>query len=334
MNAGLSIVGSLVLLLAACGGSTPEDDTPAGAGGTATVTSSGGGGATSTTGTGAATAGGGGEGAGIVACAECADATDAGTIANASVVEASGLVASKRHPGAFYVNNDSGDSPRFFAIGSDGADRGEYQVQNASANDWEDISRGPCADSRASCVYLADIGDNAMGRASYAVYRVEEPTELTAGVHTVSAETLAYTYPDGSQNSEALAVHPITGEIFILTKNANETKLYRFPMPLTPGTPVVLEALGEVNVPGMIALVTGADFSPSGDSLLVRTYPSVWQFLIPSGTPIAQALTARPCDLPEALERQGEAIAWNAAGSGYVTVSEGASATLHAYSCR
>src|SRR4051812_46137151 len=40
----------------------------------------------------------------------------AGTVANAAIVEASGLGQSWNTPNTLFVHNDSGDSPRFFAI--------------------------------------------------------------------------------------------------------------------------------------------------------------------------------------------------------------------------
>ena len=95
------------------------------------------------------------------ACVHTLTASIPGTIASPSVVEASGIAASWRVNGVWWVHNDSGDSARVFAIGSDGRDLGEFALSGATAVDWEDIVAGPGPAFAVSYLYLADIGDNA-----------------------------------------------------------------------------------------------------------------------------------------------------------------------------
>src|ERR1700709_2495176 len=60
--------------------------------------------------------------------------------------ELSGLVVSRRQPGILYVHNDSGDSSRFFAIGTDGSLKGIFYFTGEKAlaplgvKDVEDIT--------------------------------------------------------------------------------------------------------------------------------------------------------------------------------------------------
>ncbi len=290
----------------------------------------------STTGSGGATTGAGGAtaGTGGAGCPTCGDPTAAGTLANDAITEASGIVASKTHANAYYVHNDSGDSARFFAVGADGADLGAYAVTGATANDWEDLSRGPCADPSKSCLFLADIGDNPETRTEYVVYRVEEPATLAPGAHTVAADAIRFTYPDGSHNAEALFADPTTGALHIVTKNANESRIYRLSPPFDTSGTTAATFLGVASIPDVLPLVTGADMLRDGSGILVRTYGSVWYFPVASGQAIEAALGATPCLLPTPTETQGEAIAWRPDGQGYVTLSEGASSELHAVGCR
>ncbi len=321
------VLGALALAALGCDGG--GETSVASSGGSTTSTSSGGSASTSagTAGTGA------GGGGGGPACPTCADATDAFVPAVAELTEASGLVASAVHDGVFYAHNDSGDSARFFAIGPAGEARGTYVLPGAGAVDWEDMARGPCADTSKSCLYFADVGDNDEVRTEYTIYRVAEPATLSAGTHDVAFEALPFQYPDGPHNCEALLVHPTTGVVTLVTKNASATAAYEMPMPLSPRTKVTLGAAHPVTVGGLIPLVTGGDVHPAGASVLLRTYTGVFLYPIGAGESAAQALGHEPCELVPPGEQQGETIAWSAAGDGYATLSEGAGQTLHRVAC-
>ncbi|NUP09857.1 MAG: hypothetical protein HOW73_27740 [Polyangiaceae bacterium] len=255
------------------------------------------------------------------------------TPANAGLVEASGLAASSVHEGAFYAHNDSGDTARFFAFGADGSDLGTYDVAGANAIDWEDMSRGPCADPKKSCLYFGDIGDNDTERKTYVVYRVEEPATLGPGTFTVQSEAFTFRYPDGSHNAEALLVHPTTGVVYIVTKSASAAKIFAFPTPLDSKKTATLVELGEATVPDLIPLVTGGDIHPSGTGVLLRTYTSIWLYPIARGGTVEAALAAKPCSLPTSVERQGETVAWTPSGDGYRSISEGSRQTVHGVTC-
>ena len=51
---------------------------------------------------------------------------------------ASGLAASHRHPGVLYTHNDSGDTPRFFAIDANANVLAEVRLDGANALDREE----------------------------------------------------------------------------------------------------------------------------------------------------------------------------------------------------
>jgi len=317
-------LGVAVMVLASVGCSDSGTPSTASTSSSASDASS----SSSTSGAGAGGAG------GSSACPQCAAPVEAGTVANPAIVEASGIVASQSHPGAFYVHNDSGDSARFFAVDDKGADLGSYEVEGATAVDWEDIARGPCADPSKSCVFLADMGDNAVARTDYVIYRVEEPATLAAGAHVVSGDALHFVYPDGSHNAEALLFDPKIGALVIITKNANESGIYAFAPPFDTGKTATVARLGTAQVPDILPLVTSADLSPDRSALLVRTYGSVWRYEVGADVAIETALTTTPCLLTTPTEPQGEAVAWRTDGSGFVTVSEGVKPPLFSVSCK
>jgi hypothetical protein len=290
----------------------------AGAGGSAGTTS------------GSGTAAGGG-GPVLDYCSACGSPATAGAIADDDIEEASGLVASAIHPGVFYVHNDSGSDAEIFAIGAAGQDLGAFDVEGASAVDWEDIARGPC--SAGSCLYLADIGDNDSERSSYTIYRAPEPGSVGSN-GDIQAAAFSFTYPDGSHNAETLLVHPDTGVITLVTKVASgKSSVYELELPSSPAGVLVATKTGEIAPPGGSPRFTGGDVHPAGLGVLLRTSTHALFYPASPGQRVAETLAGAPCAVPVAAEEQGEAIAWSPGGAGYVTVSEGSNPDLHAVEC-
>jgi hypothetical protein len=327
-----SVLVCSLLFLVGCSGETTTSSSSSGGAGASTGSHPASGSSTSkSTGVGSSTSASTGSG---VACPMCGASTQVGTLATAAWNEISGIVASKDHPGSFYVHNDSGDSARFFAMDATGVDQGTFNVSNATAVDWEDIGRGPCANAAESCLYLADMGDNNAARTDYKLYRVKEPSALGAGAHTVTAETIPFAYPDGSHNAECLLVNPSSGEIVIVTKSLAGSSAYRFPTALADGVPVTLEKVTDaVSMPDLAQLVTGGDVKFDGSLAIIRTYGFAYGYPVQPGESLGAALAKPPCSLPVASEGQGEALGFLLDGKGFVTTSEGASSPVNRVDC-
>lgn len=262
----------------------------------------------------------GGSGAAL-SCPTFADGVTVGNVANSQVTEASGLVASRKQSDVFWLHNDSGDSARVFALKSDGSDLGVFNLTDASATDWEDIALGPGPDAGSDYLYLADIGDNSAQRSFVTLYRVVEPT-IGGGTQDLSgAEALEFEYPDGAHNAETLLSDPLTGDLIIVTKGLVSSGIYRAAAPHAVGRTTLAYEGDASGV--MTQLVTGGDISPDGRYIALRTYGAVHLYLRNSGVSVADALKASPCEVPQAAEGQGEAVAFAADGKAYYTVSEG-----------
>jgi hypothetical protein len=183
--------------------------------------------------------------------------------------EGSGVAASRRTPGVLWAHNDSGE-PVIVALDSHGSVTGRVRVAGATVEDWEDIAVGPCG--QASCLYIADIGDNNGAREHITLYRTAEPAPGDAA--TRSAEVFEAAYPDGAHDAEALFVTQ-EGDVFIITKgDPGPIALYRFPRPLRAGARLRLERLGEPAKTGKVDAKdrpTAADVSEDGKWIAVRT---------------------------------------------------------------
>lgn len=263
-------------------------------------------------------------------CPAVASAAQVVIVAVDGISETSGLVESRSQPGVFWLHNDSGDGPRFFAVDAAGARLGAFEVDGAEADDWEDMSSGP-GPSPGEWLYFGDIGDNDEERPSVTVYRVPEPDAAAASGGTLvvsGVEAIELVYPDAPHNAETLLVDPQTGDLVIVAKG-DPTRIFRLPGPVAAGGPHTLEEVAPIQFPAVVA--TGGDISPAGDFIAVRTYAQAFLWLRPPGTSIADAFAGEPCTIPLAIEKQGETLAIAHDGSGYYTLSEGEAAPLWWY---
>jgi hypothetical protein len=280
------------------------------------------------------------------ACSSSLVASTPGTIASDALDETSGIAASRRVNGVWWVHNDSGDSARVFAISSTGQTLGEYALAGASAVDWEDIAAGPGPTAGVSYLYVGDIGDNTTARTTIQVYRVPEPlvdpaNPLGAPKTLTGVATVNLRYPDGPHDAEGLLVDPTTGDLYVVTKDLSGgvAQVFRAPAS-TPagGTVTTLTQVATVSL-GSLHGVTGADITPAGDVIALRTYFDVVLYPRPSGTTVANAFSQPSCagaappfgSGSSASEPQGEAIGFTRDGRGYVTVSEGLHPPLHRF---
>jgi hypothetical protein len=232
--------------------------------------------------------------------------------------EASGIAPGRRAPEVLWSHNDSGE-PLLHAFTAAGVRLGEVRVTGATVRDWEDVASGPCAGG--SCLYVADIGDNAASRRSITVYRLPEPAATDR--ESRPADAFHATYPDGRHDAEAMFVLP-DGGIYIVTKGeTGAIALYRFPQPLRAGATVALERI--VALGGAARRrdrITGASASPDGGWVALRTLDSVELYrtaALLGGTPGAPIHV----DLRPLAETQGEGVGWGPAGTVYLSSESG-----------
>jgi hypothetical protein len=277
--------------------------------------------------------------------------TTLGTVANPAIDELSGLAQSRAHKGVLWANNDSGDSARVFAVGTNGADLGVVQVAGATAVDWEDLALGPGPGGKDS-LYAGDTGNASGNRSAVVVYRFAEPDPPGAGMTTiVMGEPVTLQYPDGGHDAEALLLDARTGDLVIVTKvtGAAAAGVYRAPKASTApaGSTIPLERVGNLAtapIDGVAArlaelarlgdvansVTAGSASSPAGVAL-IRTYTSITAYTWPKRVSLADALLTTPCRAPAPVDPrfpQGEAVALAPNGSSYITASEGVGTPL------
>ena len=169
------------------------------------------------------------------------------------VPESSGVVASRYNRDIFWTHNDSGATyARVYAFRLSAADKaagvgkhmGYVELPTATNVDWEDISAGP-----GHWIYVFDGGDNpACDRTAKHIHRFVEPTvdpNASPVALTAACDSIWFEYPDSSNpalpadsnaeryDAECLMVHPVSGDIYVVTKrdtnNTYVARVYKLP---------------------------------------------------------------------------------------------------------
>lgn len=270
-------------------------------------------------------------------CDAWGEFSSAGTIEHPAITELSGLAASQQNAGVLWGHNDSGGGAALYAMDLDGADRGSFVLKGAENIDWEDIELGPCGDGCA-CLYVADTGDHFSKRSTGTIWRVHEP-DVTDLPGKVRAEEIAFAYPSGAYDAEALIVDPVTGDLFLITRTEGEpATVFMFPSgtPEGDGDPVTLTEIATLDLTAMDAedpRVTGASASPLGRRVAVRTDQDIYLLEVPEGGTIADVWDTPWTRLDAPSDNDGEAITWSADGETLIISGEGLTSDLWTTTC-
>lgn len=196
-----------------------------------------------------------------------------GNLRDARIDESSGLTMSTRHADLAYTTNDEGESPQVFAIQpSTGRTVSAFDLRGAGdLRDPEAIRSDP-----RGRIWLADTGDGHPGkpgkkngqpdRKHVTIVVFDEPERGRRGA--VPSRRYSVVFSNGPHNAEALAIHPTTGQAFLIS-NAKVGRVYQLPNPLRPGRNVA-RATAHL----MPSFVTDATFTVDGRFVLVRTMGS------------------------------------------------------------
>jgi len=255
-------------------------------------------------------------------------AVGAGELDPEIINEASGLAISTQFSDRLYHVNDSGDEGRFYITDFAGDNTRIVNVEFFDPRDVEDLALGQCGSVEGTCLFIADIGDNAQVRDEIQIVVVAEQEQF--GELVVPVDTIRVRYPDGANDAESLAVHP-NGDLFIVSKGADyslfivsPSKVYRLTLARrlgAEGRTQELDLLGEVDFTAISSdtfsgsLPTALDFSRDGSRFLVLTYVNAFEFYIDlseGGLPVTEDLVdgADFREIPLELLIQQESIAY------------------------
>lgn len=218
-----------------------------------------------------------------------------------AIVESSGLAVVD---GRFVTVNDSGDSARVFSVDPTSGHTVGVSTWSSSAVDVEAVAPGA-----AGTVWVGDIGDNLTARSSVVV---AGPVSISGSGGKFAQYRLRY--PGGPVDAETLLRDPITGRLYVVTKEVFGGRLLAVPTSPSATSVNRLTLVGDV-----LGLATDGAFFPDGRHVVLRNYASATVYEFPS---LAQVASFK---LPR--QQQGEGIAVAPDGTVYVS-SEGVRAAV------
>ena len=213
------------------------------------------------------------------------------------LVEISGITWSRRHPGVYWLHNDSGRGPYLYAVdGTTCRTLARIRIGNIGARDLEAVATGTDPQGK-SVLWLGDIGDNRDSWSSVRLHAVVEPARLVD--QEVRATTYRFTYADIPHNAEGLLAAPDRADVWVVTKQLAAGSVWK--VPLSTSTIKTAKVVGDVE-----GIATDAAMSRSGTRFVVRDYLNAYLY----DGPVTAATLASPTPLVLPFELQGEAITW------------------------
>lgn len=231
--------------------------------------------------------------------------------------EASGLVASLRHPGYLWTMNDSGNKPAVYLINRRGEVVMTCMLTGATNRDWEGLALRPTADTTVGRLVVGDIGDNRARYDSKFLYEFDEPSLDSGQVVQVSFQKRVVVLPDGARDSETLLCDARKDVVYLVSKRERKVGLYRLEPTRSPDS-LVAKRKATLDVHE----VTDGSISWNGKEILLRTYSEILYWSCPDSVSLETCLQQPAVLLPYQRELQGEGIAFDREGINYFTVSE------------
>ncbi|HLF41851.1 MAG TPA: hypothetical protein VI854_10315, partial [Acidimicrobiia bacterium] len=203
--------------------------------------------------------------------------------------EASGMAASTKYPGVYWMVRDYGHTAAVNAvrIGADGmATAREILVAGATNGDWEEVNYSVGPDGRGRLWVVES------GMSLRKIHEILEP-EPDADTTATLANSYDYGWPDGSYNTEASFIHG--GRLILVTKTTPHARMYRF-SGLTAGTMNVPTYIGELGNSKDVSMIRQ---SPDGQLLVTASHEVVHLYKSSDGTGTLSSFNGRlpDCEL-------------------------------------
>lgn len=282
---------------------------------------------------------------GLVVISGCARSDEpfarlSGLLVDAQLNEVSGLAASHRHDDVLWLIDDGGNPARLFAVSKRGRSLAQFDIAGVTKTDWEDLAAFQLDGKR--YLLIADTGDNGGLRKTLQLHAIEEPARLR-GATLKPAWSIAFRWPDGARDCEAIAVDTVQGNILLISKKRHPAEL--FALPLKPrgkglqtarlvgtlaGVPQA-SAEDRATNPSRARLhgqVTAAGISPDRSTLAVMTYRNVLFYARAPEQTWKQATAAAPTVHALPWLPQPEALTWSASGRALYATGEFSPAPL------
>lgn len=240
---------------------------------------------------------------------------------NKPLREISGIISGNKNNKWVYVHEDSGNDNEMYIYNKSGKYQGYINLNGLKNNDWEDIAIGPGPVEGEKYIYIADFGDNNAVRKNISIVRFVEPNLSLLDSNFVyqvnEYDVIAFEYPDGPRDAEALLINPITKDLIIVTKREANCHVYSLPYPQRTDQKNMAIFHGKLPFRRIVA----GDMNRTGTKILLKDEGAIYLWNV-ENNPIETLFKQTPKKVNYTPEVQGEALGWDDDGQGYFHISE------------
>jgi hypothetical protein len=263
-----------------------------------------------------------------------------GVLLDSQLAEISGLAASRRHRDVLWLHDDGGNPARLFAVNTDGDRLATVRIEGVTKTDWEDMAAFRMDGH--DYLLVADTGDNGGLRRTLQLHVIEEPAQLQ-NARLRPAWSIAFRWPDGARDCEAVAVDEQAGQVLLISKKRQPPEVFVLPLRAQHGIQTARRIATLAGVPQpteaelranpkqarIMNQVTAADISPDDRTLAVMTYRNLLLYPRLGGQSWEQAVAAAPKVTELPWIPQAEALGWARDGKALYATGEFIPAPLY-----
>lgn len=165
-----------------------------------------------------------------------------------------------------WVIEDAGNDNHVYGLDINGNIKRDITVVNAENKDWEDL-----ASDASGNLYIGDFGNNSRKRKQFTIYKIANPENSE---NSVTAEIINFELPKGKNSEDFEAFFIYENSFYIFSKESKNCIMLQ--VPNAPGTHVATLA-AEFKLDGKNNLITSADISKDGSTVVLLNHDKVWK---------------------------------------------------------
>jgi hypothetical protein len=165
-----------------------------------------------------------------------------------------------------WVIEDSGNKNTLYGLNSDGKIIKNLEISNATNIDWEDLT----SDEQGN-LYIADFGNNSKKRKDFSIYKIENPKNKSSKVF---AEKINFNLPKSINSEDFEAFFIFQDSFYIFSKEQKKAILIKVPNAVGHHE---AELVTEFNLDGKNNLITSADISSDGKTVILLNHDKLWK---------------------------------------------------------
>lgn len=165
-----------------------------------------------------------------------------------------------------WVIEDAGNDNHVYGLDTNGNIKRDITVTNSENVDWEDLTSDASEN-----LYIGDFGNNSRKRKKFTIYKIANPEKSG---DRVTANIINFELPKGKNSEDFEAFFIYENSFYIFSKESKNCIMLQ--VPNEPGSHVAKLA-AEFQLNGKNNLITSADISNDGNTIVLLNHDKVWK---------------------------------------------------------